>query len=221
MARLKLKKLEQYLQQVDGFEQPKVQLEQYATTPHLAACMLYTIQSSFGDVEGKLVADLGCGCGTLSFGAAMLGASLCVGFDIDDDALQTFISNREQLEIEECDSVLCDVISGMSERWDNCFDTVLMNPPFGTRQKGADMEFVRTGLRIATTAVYSLHKTSTRQHVLARARSWGVEAKVLAELRFDLPQTYKFHSKSSVDIEVDLVRFWFSKPKELCELISN
>lgn len=199
----------------------QVQLEQYATTPHLAACMLYTVQSSFGDVEGKLVADLGCGCGTLTFGAAMLGASACVGFDIDDDALRTFTSNREELELDACEAVLCDVMASLSPRWDDCFDTVVMNPPFGTRQKGVDMEFVRAGLRLATTAVYSLHKTSTRQHVLARAHSWGVDAKVLAELRFDLPQTYKFHSKTSVDIQVDLIRFSFSKPKELCELVNN
>lgn len=38
------------------------------------ACMLYTIQSTFGDIEGKVVADLGCGCGVLSIGAAMLDA---------------------------------------------------------------------------------------------------------------------------------------------------
>ena len=30
---------------------------------------------------------------------------------------------------------------------------------------------------------------------------------VMAQLRFDLPKTYKFHKKQSVDIEVDLIRF--------------
>lgn len=39
-----------------------------------AARMLYTIQSTFDDIEGKLVADLGCGCGVLSIGAAVLDA---------------------------------------------------------------------------------------------------------------------------------------------------
>ena len=36
--------------------------------------MLHTIQSHYGDLEDKLVADLGCGCGVLSIGAVMLGA---------------------------------------------------------------------------------------------------------------------------------------------------
>lgn len=96
---MKLKELESCLQQVDVFEEPKILLEQYPTTPHIAgkvatcnvisfqyscfvfvnplvlvACMLYTIHNTFDDIEGKVVADLGCGCGVLSIGAAMLDA---------------------------------------------------------------------------------------------------------------------------------------------------
>eukprot|EP00466_Bigelowiella_natans_P005141 jgi/Bigna1/132073/aug1.16_g6781 len=86
-------------------------------------------------------------------------------------------------------------------------DTVIMNPPFGTRNSGIDMIFVETALRLTKTSVYSLHKTSTRKHILKRANKWGVEAKVIAELRFDIPQMYKFHKKKSVDVQVDLIRF--------------
>jgi predicted RNA methylase len=38
---MKLKHLEAALQDMEVFEQPKVHLEQYPTTPHLAACCLY------------------------------------------------------------------------------------------------------------------------------------------------------------------------------------
>ena len=38
---MKLKHLEAALQDMEIFEQPKVHLEQYPTTPHLAACVLY------------------------------------------------------------------------------------------------------------------------------------------------------------------------------------
>jgi predicted RNA methylase len=57
--------------------------------------------------------------------------------------------------------------------------------------------------------VYSLHKTSTRAHIqrLAERELHASSAKVIAELRFDLPSTMKFHQKKSVDIEVDLWRF--------------
>ena len=58
-ARIKLKELESHLEGVEVFDRPKVLLEQYPTPPHIAACLLHTMQSSFGDVEDKLVADLG------------------------------------------------------------------------------------------------------------------------------------------------------------------
>ena len=83
-----------------------------------------------------------------------------------------------------------------------------MNPPFGTKHnKGLDIKFLQTGVKMATRAVYSLHKTSTRDHILKKAADMGVSASVLAELRYDLPNTYKHHKKSSVDINVDFIRF--------------
>ncbi|CAM6094998.1 unnamed protein product [Calypogeia fissa] len=42
-------------------------------------------------------------------------------------------------------------------------DIVVMNPPFGTCRKGADMEFLSAALKIAEKTVYSLHKTTTRE----------------------------------------------------------
>lgn len=36
--------------------------------------MILQIENSFGDLEGCSVADLGCGCGTLAIGCAMMGA---------------------------------------------------------------------------------------------------------------------------------------------------
>ncbi|KAF4521302.1 hypothetical protein B566_EDAN002306 [Ephemera danica] len=212
---MKLRVLEENLQELDNFERPKIHLEQYATSSHIAACMLHTAESCWGDIEGKMVADVGTGCGTLAIGAAMLGAGLSVGFEIDEDALSIAKCNLEAAEVEGLvEFVQCDVERGLDPRWEKKFDTVVMNPPFGTRgNKGTDVAFLQIGLKLATTAVYSLHKTSTRQHMLTKAKQWGVEAKVVAELRYDLPATYRFHKKQSVDIEVDFIRF--SYPKKL------
>lgn len=65
---MKLKELESYLQQVEGFEEPKVHLEQYITSGHIASHMLYTMDQTFDDIENNIVADFGCGCGVLSIG---------------------------------------------------------------------------------------------------------------------------------------------------------
>lgn len=178
---MKLKELESYLQQVDTFEAPKILLEQYPTSPHIAACMLYTIHSTFDDIKGKLVADLGCGCGVLSIGAAMLEAGLCVGLDIDSDALEVFRRNAEEFEMSNIDLVQCDLCAVEAEAYATKFDTVIMNPPFGTKHnKGMDMKFLRTALTMAKTSVYSLHKTSTREHIQKKAHDWGVKMEVVA-----------------------------------------
>jgi len=204
---MKLKELESHLQQVEEFEKPKILFEQYPTRPHIASCMLHTMAASFGDIEGKTVADLGCGCGVLSLGCVMLGADFVTGFDIDADALSVFSQNIEDFDMDNLDLLNFDICN-LGPDWENMVDTVVMNPPFGTKHnKGLDMKFLQAGLSMASTAVYSLHKTSTREHVMTKARDWGVEARVLAELRYDLPATYKHHKKASVDIQVDFIRF--------------
>lgn len=205
---MKLNKLEQYLQDVETFSSPKIALEQYMTPPHIAACMLHTVQSSYDDLNEKFVADLGCGSGMLSIGSLLLGSSFCVGFDIDEDILHPYKSNMDEFEFTCFDTVLCDIDTHVCDRFHNIFDTVLMNPPFGTHKKGIDLKFLKTAINLSNGSVYSLHKTSTREHILSKIESWRIKGEVIAELRFDLPHSYKFHKKKSVDIAVDLYRFW-------------
>lgn len=205
---MRLKELEGYLQQVDGFENPKVDLEQYPTTPHIAAHMLYTMDTSFGDIEGKLVGDLGCGCGVLSIGSCILGSGMTIGFDIDSDALEIASRNCVEFESDNFELVQCDVQQILlCHKWKKKFDTIVMNPPFGTKNnKGIDLEFLQLAIAMANTSVYSLHKTATREHIRKKAIEWGVKIDVLAELRFDLAASYKFHKRKTVDIAVDFIR---------------
>lgn len=58
---MRLWELEEILQDVESFKKPKVQLEQYLTTPHIASHFLYTASNSYGDIENKTVLDLGTG----------------------------------------------------------------------------------------------------------------------------------------------------------------
>ena len=76
---MKLKELESWLQDLSGFENPKVKLEQYETPAHIASRMVHTMEASFGDLQGKMVADLGCGCGMLAVGSVMMGAAMVYG----------------------------------------------------------------------------------------------------------------------------------------------
>jgi predicted RNA methylase len=65
-----------------------------------------------------------------------------------------------------------------------------------------------TQSEVATRAVYSFHKTSTRSFVLKQLveKMGCTSATVVAEMRFDIPRSYEFHNRDSVDVAVDLIR---------------
>lgn len=203
---MKLKQLEGLLGSLEQFSDPKIELEQYPTGAHIASRMLFSAENSFGDISNKVVADFGCGCGTLGLAAALLGAEHVIGVDVDAESLEVASANAEDLELD-MEFVQCDV---RNFGWrGQIIDTVVMNPPFGTRKKGADMDFLSVALKVASQAVYSLHKTTTRDYVKRTVlRDYNASsAEVICELRYDVPKLYKFHKKKEVDIAVDLWRF--------------
>uniref|UniRef100_A0A023FJD6 Methyltransferase-like protein 5 n=1 Tax=Amblyomma cajennense TaxID=34607 RepID=A0A023FJD6_AMBCJ len=210
---MKLKQLKSILDSVDTFDNPNVHLEQYPTPPDIAAHVMHHVFSQ-GELEGKCVADLGCGAGILSIGAAILNAGYVVGFDIDAAALQVCAQNCVEMEIASVDTVQWDLTLGPDTRWKAMFDTVVMNPPFGTRTKGLDMVFLKTALFMSSASVYSLHKTSTREHILKKAEEWGVYCRVVAELRYNIDRLYNFHKRDSTDVAVDFVHFSHRKLPE-------
>ena len=218
---MKQKHLESLLQQVDPFTDPKIDLEQYQTSSHLAACILMSEADSF---EGKLVADLGCGSGMLTAGLLFLGVDHVMGIDIDPDALtvcrgnliRCFEDRDEDDEDDGITSASYDLVQADVRMLDQVLsqgsgrggvDCVIMNPPFGTRHPGIDISFLQSALSLAPNAVYSLHKSSTRRGISRRCEQMNVDMEVLAELRFDLPATYQFHRQKSADVLVDFIRF--------------
>ncbi|KAD4983192.1 hypothetical protein E3N88_19863 [Mikania micrantha] len=196
---MKLKQLEGLLGNLQQFDNPKIELEQYPTGAHIASRMLYTAENSFGDISNKIVADFGCGCGTLGLAAALLDAEHVIGVDVDDESLEIASINADELEVE-LGLIQCEI---KSLAWrGQIIDTVVMNPPFGTRKKGADMEFLSVALKVASQAVYSLHKTTTREHIKRAAlRDYNASsAEVLSTegLLFDEETTQATVVKSGV-----------------------
>ena len=90
---------------------------------------------------------------------------------------------------------------------ENSFDTAIMNPPFGTKNnEGIDMEFLDRALCLCRGAVYSFHKTSTRDFITRRMEGKGYHVAVLAEMKFSIPQMYKMHRQREVLVAVDFIR---------------
>mmetsp|Transcript_19234 Transcript_19234/g.55858 ORF Transcript_19234/g.55858 Transcript_19234/m.55858 type:complete len:294 (-) Transcript_19234:318-1199(-) len=272
---MRLKHLESALSSITReFPSPKVALEQYPTSAHLAASVIQLATENDDLGDDRICLDLGCGTGMLSVASAFV-CPLVIAVDCDNDALAVAQENVEHVELEDTvvfvqaqvqtrqvkkkskDSrgggrnakgrggkgrggggrggrgggssssqqaatdtkaiLILDGSDGIPLK-DRCVDTVLTNPPFGTKHNaGIDVQFLRTACRLARRAVYSFHKRSTRAFLLKIAEEWGYQATVVAEMAFDIPQMYQFHNQKSKDVEVDLIRVdvcAFSSPTE-------
>lgn len=121
--------------------------------------MIFTAANTFEDICERSVGDFGSGPGMLSIASSLMGTYTVTGFEVDADAIETCWVNLQKMEVGNVDVIQTDV---QSINLSTAFDTVVMNPPFGTRNAGIDSAFVLKGMKNAN-VVYSLHKTSTRE----------------------------------------------------------
>lgn len=106
---MKHKHLVWQLEALDSFEQPKIQLEQYATSAEMAAEIVESIDRE-ENLDAKTVGDFGCGPGILMISAALMGASKCVGYEIDNDVAEICRQNIEEAEVgDRCTVEVRDV----------------------------------------------------------------------------------------------------------------
>jgi putative methylase len=187
------------LQNVSSHPTPKLWLEQYTVPADLAAEILFRACYEFGDIEKKTVADLGTGTGRLALGAAMLGARYTVGVDLDPDALNTALRTSRQLGLE-VDWLLADI-----NTLRGAVDTVIMNPPFGTKRPHADIEFLQVALRCAR-VTYSIHKSSTRRYLTTWLREHATRADRINTTKMEIPHQFPFHTKRKRHVDIDILR---------------
>ena len=176
-------------------------LEQYTLSGDTAADIVMTAYH-FGDICNKTVADLGCGTGILGIGALLLGAQSVTFVDCDCDAITLAQQNTQYvttgLTVGE-KTFICTPIQHVTRS----VDTVVQNPPFGTKRKGADVQFLKKATEIAS-VVYSLHKRKNTQFLAQQTPHTLTHVK---EMRVLLFKTYPFHKKRVVPIDVELLRF--------------
>lgn len=167
------------------FYQPKPELEQYSTPVDIVAEMI-KLANAQGDLSGKVV-DLGCGTGRLAIGAALLGAEV-TGYEIDDDALELAksYSKKNDLEIEWINLAI--------ENINKKYDTVLMNPPFGSQRPGADRAFLKKSLEIGT-KIWTIHMAETKDFVKEFVEKNNGEILSAYEFDFPIKNSMPFHTK--------------------------
>jgi putative methylase len=212
--------LERFLSETEINPSPKVSLEQYTISEHVAADMLYLAAYGHGDIVGKTVLDLGCGTGRLALGAAFLGAKTVLGIDLDRAAVALASETAAKKEL----AARADWVAGDVDAITGKFDTVLQNPPFGVQTRGADRKFLEKALEVGC-MVYSLHNhPKTDMQLIQRLKSahgdlvrvqpspfiekfigerGGVVSSVYALLMM-IPRMFDFHTKTRHDFVVDL-----------------
>lgn len=189
------------LAQLAEFEDPRVDLEQYATPPDLAAHLLCR-----ADLEGDFdrpVLDLGAGTGVLAVGAALRGGR-AVGVERDPTALAVARRNAAAADVE------VRWLLGDATRPPVCPDrpvTVLMNPPFGAQDgnEGADRAFLRTAATVGAVS-YSVHNAGSRAFVESFAEDNGGTVTHAFGATIGLDRRFAFHTSERRDLDVEVFR---------------
>ncbi|HIH74922.1 MAG TPA: methyltransferase [Methanosarcina sp.] len=192
---MKQRKLEMLLEEIEGFSDPELELEQYQTPSPLAAEILHFAYMQ-GDLEGS-VQDLGCGTGILAIGAKLLGARRVLGYDKDRKALEIAKRNSESLGVE-VEFIQAD-ITEVSEH----VETTLMNPPFGARVKGRDRPFLSSALRTSD-VIYSIHNRGSLAFIQKFIKPAVITHSYVT--KFPLKRSFDFHQKEREIIEVEIYR---------------
>lgn len=200
------KDLEVALSKIKGFERPKVKKEQYMTPSEIASDIIWTAYMS-RDVENKIVCDFGAGTGILGLGFALLGAKKVYLVESESSALEIAKKNYEMMIKEYGLKAECVFIEGNIEGlggFEEEIDVIVQNPPFGTKTKHADREFLIKAMETAE-KVYSVHKMTSEGFIQALCEDMGFEIKGIKEYKWCLKASYKHHKKK---IEHILAGLW-------------
>jgi putative methylase len=196
---VKKRQLEMTLQRLQQVISRDPKLEQYSTPATIAADIVWEAHSS-GDIEGKRVADLGCGNGVFAIGSMLMGAASAQGVDIDPKAIEVAKQNTESLGLD------IDFTVGEVSSISGTFDTVIQNPPFGSQTKHADRAFIKKSLELAP-RVYSLHNSGTEAFVASMVQALGARCLPVKRFKFEIPYAFEFHRKAKETFSVVLLKF--------------
>ncbi|MCD6243606.1 MAG: 50S ribosomal protein L11 methyltransferase [Candidatus Korarchaeota archaeon] len=201
-AKLKSKKeVEILLEQLESIPNPKPELEQHTTPADLAAALVNWAWL-MGDIEGKKIADLGCGNGILALASLLYGGREAVGIDIDSLAVITAWINAGLLGLRDKVRFYVGDVEEFRER----ADTVVQNPPFGVVRRHADLKFLKKSLTVAE-VVYSIHMAGNAVFLGDFASKLGASLTHVERWPFPLKRVFPYHRRRVVMIPVEILRF--------------
>ena len=190
------KQLAIILSQLKGFEKPKIRLEQYSTEADIAAEIIW-FAFYRREIKGKVIADLGCGTGTLGLSTLLMGAKKVYFVDIDEKAIDIAKENLKFLEEKlgvKLSKKAVFVVNDVKD-FDEKVEVVMQNPPFGIKgERHKDREFLEKAFDIAE-VVYSFHKAESKQFIAKFSGDKGWKVTDYWKFNWPLKQTMKYHEK--------------------------
>jgi putative methylase len=201
---LSKKQLAIILSKLKVFEKPRVRFEQYPTDSNVAADLLWNMML-LGDTLDKKIIDLGSGTGILSIGALFCGAKQITGYEIDQKAIDIAKENYRTVQEEfefpgKIEFKKGDVLEIIDKS-----DIVIQNPPFGTRDKHIDKEFLTKAIYTGN-ITYSLHKSTTIDYLKDFIVKKGAKVSHSWRYQFPLKQTLEQHRRKIQIIDVTALR---------------
>ena len=188
------RKLAIELSRLEDVENPKLELEQYTTDSELASELLWNAYM-LGDVENKVVADLGAGNGILGIGALIMGAKKVYFVELDSDAVKVLKRNLSKYNFTNYEIMNIDVGDFRTR-----VDVVIMNPPFGIQSK-QDVKFFETAKRSAST-IYMIYPNVERVRNILK----DYNVTVLSETAIKIRKRFFFHEKEKEFFRVYIIR---------------
>ena len=183
------------------FSKHDVQLEQYPTPSELASSILWEFHMAEDGFKDKKVLDLGSGTGILGIGALLLGAKEVIFVDKDPDALTVLHKNLELIRAHIQDAEVRVVEGDVASLNPIFVDVCLTNPPFGTKLRHIDRDFLLYALKCSP-IVLSFHKANTVDYLKEWISKEGAKCFLLGTFPFRIKATLSFHQKPSKDIDV-------------------
>ena len=201
---LSKRQLEIQLAKLKTQADPNLKLEQYPVSPEAASELLYMAGFEHDDLHGRTI-DLGTGTGRLAIGAALMGSRDILGVDVDVRAIELARENakRAGVDVEFTQSAIAN--------FNGHYDVVLMNPPYGSRIRHADIAFLDKAFQLAPTT-YTIHKSSTRLFLANHIQRSGRKIDEARSLEMEIPHLFNFHNRRWKKIEIDLYRIVESSP---------
>ncbi len=194
------KELAIILSRFKPLSKPDIRLEQYQTDSEIAAYLAWLAYLN-NDIQGKIVADLGCGNGVLGLASLILAAKKAYLIDVSKKAIEIAKENLTALESEFNVKLSAVFINEDIANVILKADTVIQNPPFGVKKEHADRKFLESAMKIADT-IYSIHKSESHEFISKLASNHDFIIESIREFNFPIKKTMQHHQKKVHNVKV-------------------